>query len=409
MAHYQVSVDDDVLQHLFSRDDGLARLVEQVLNQILEAQVTEQLKARPYERTDQRQGYRNGHREKPLTTRIGRLVLEVPRVRSGGFSTEIFERCQRSEQALVLTLMEMVVNGVSTRKVRAVVEELCGVGISKSTVSELCKRLDPIVKAWNGRDLTEKEYPFLVVDALVIKVRKGGRVRAQSVLIACGINRDGYREVLGLTIGDSESEASWSEFFAWLKSRGLKGVDLVVSDDHQGLVNAVMTHFQGASWQRCQTHFVRNVLEVCPKSLQKKLHARLRYMFDAPDLETARRILELVVQEFEALAPRAVERLEAGFEDAMAVMALPEPIRRRLRTTNALERLNREIRRRERVVGIFPNEEAALRLLGAVLMEIDEAWATGHRYLDMAEYLAWMNKPKEGETIQQRKNELEVA
>ena len=177
----------------------------------------------------------------------------------------------------------------------------------------------------------------------------------------------------------------------------------------KGLVNAVMTHFQGASWQRCQTHFVRNVLEACPKSLQKKLHARLRYMFDAPDLETARRILDLVVQEFETLAPKAVERLEAGFEDAMAVMALPEPIRRRLRTTNVLERLNREIRRRERVVGIFPNEEAALRLLGAVLMEIDETWASGHRYLDMAEYLAWMNKPKEGETIQQRKNELEVA
>jgi transposase-like protein len=408
MAHYQVSVDDDVLQHLFSRDDGLARLVEQVLNQILEAQVTEQLKAKPYERTDQRQGYRNGHREKPLTTRIGRLVLEVPRVRSGGFSTEIFERCQRSEQALVLTLMEMVVNGVSTRKVRAVVEELCGVGISKSTVSELCKQLDPLVKAWNERDLSEKEYPFLVVDALVIKVRKAGRVRTQSLLVACGINQDGYREVLGIAIGDGESEASWSQFFTWLKNRGLKGVDLVVSDDHKGLVKAVMTHFQGASWQRCQTHFVRNVLEACPKSLQKKLHARLRHMFDAPDQQTARRILELVVQEFEALAPRAVERLEAGFEDAMAVMALPEPIRRRLRTTNALERLNREIRRRERVVGIFPNEEAALRLLGAVLMEIDEAWATGHRYLDMAEYLAWMGKPKEAEVIQQR-NELEVA
>jgi len=409
MAHYQVTVDDEVLQQLFSRDDGLARLVEQVLNQILEAQVTEQLKAKPYERTDERQGYRNGHREKPLTTRIGRLVLEVPRVRSGEFSTEMFARYQRSEQALVLTLMEMVVNGVSTRKVRAVVEELCGVGLSKSTVSELCKQLDPIVRGWNERDLSQKEYPFLVVDALVIKVRKGGRVRTQSVLIACGINREGYREVLGLAIGDSESEASWSEFFAWLKSRGLKGVDLVVSDDHKGLVNAVMIHFQGASWQRCQTHFIRNVLEACPKSLQRRLHARLRHMFDAPDLETARRILELVVQEFEGLAPKAVERLEAGFEDAMAVMALPEPIRRRLRTTNALERLNREIRRRERVVGIFPNEEAALRLLGAVLMEIDEAWGTGQRYLDMAEYLAWIKAPKEGETIRARKTELEVA
>ncbi|NSW84649.1 MAG: IS256 family transposase [Syntrophothermus sp.] len=409
MAHYQVTVDGEVLQQLFSRDDGLARLVEQVLNQILEAQVTEQLKAKPYERTEERQGYRNGHREKPIVTRIGRLVLEVPRVRSGEFSTEIFERYQRSEQALLLALMEMVINGVSTRKVRAVVEELCGTEFSKSTVSELCKRLDPIVKAWNERDLSEKEYPFILVDALVIKVRKGGRVRVQSVLIAAGVNREGYREILGLMIGDSESEASWSEFFSWLKKRGLRGVDLVVSDDHKGLVNSIMTHFQGASWQRCQTHFVRNILEVCPKSLQRKLHARLRHIFDAPDIETARRLLEEVVQEFEGLAPKAIEGLEAGFEDAMAVMALPEPVRRRLRTTNAIERLNREIRRRERVIGIFPNEEAALRLIGAVLMEIDEAWATGHRYLDMREYWIWRDKQEGAESAKPNRTEKEAA
>ncbi|MBE3572946.1 MAG: IS256 family transposase [Moorella humiferrea] len=409
MAHYQVTVESEVLQQLFSRDDGLARLVEQVLNQILEAQVTEQLKAKPYERTEERRGYRNGHREKPIVTRIGRLVLEVPRVRSGEFSTEMFERYQRSEQALLVALMEMVVNGVSTRKVRAVVEELCGTEFSKSTVSELCKRLDPAVKAWNERDLSEKEYPFILVDALVIKVRKGGRVRSQSVLIAAGVNRDGYREVLGLMIGDSESEATWSEFFSWLKKRGLKGVDLVVSDDHRGLVNAIMTHFQGASWQRCQTHFVRNILEACPKSLQKQLHARLRHIFEAPDMDTARKLLEEAVQEFEAVAPKAIERLEAGFEDAMAVMALPEPVRRRLRTTNAIERLNREIRRRERVVGIFPNAEAALRLIGAVLMEIDEAWATGHRYLDMTEYWTWRQEQERTESAKTNKSEKEAA
>jgi len=284
--------------------------------------------------------------------------------------------------------MEMVTSVVSTRKVRAVVEELCGTEFSKSTVSELCKRLDPIVKSWNERDLSEKGVSLSSGGCSGYK-RKGGRVRVQSVLIAAGVNRDGYREILGLMIGDSECEASWSEFFAWLKRRGLKGVDLVVSDDHRGLVNAIMTHFQGASWQRCQTHFVRNILEVCPKSLQKKLHARLRHIFDAPDLDTARRLLKEVVQEFEAVAPKAMERLEAGFEDAMAVMVLPEPVRRRLRTTNAIERLNREFRRRERMVGIFSNEEAALRLIGAVLMEIDEAWATGHRYLDMTEYWTW--------------------
>ena len=392
MAQYQVIIDTDMLQHLFSKDEGLAKLAEQVLNQILKAQASEQLRAEPYERTDERQGYRNGYRERSLTTRIGKLVLDVPRLRCGEFSTDIFERYQRSEQALLISLMEMVINGVSTRKVKNVVEKLCGVVFSKSSVSELCKKLDQTVNAWNERDLNEKEYPFILVDALVIRVRKGGRVVPQSVLIACGINREGYREILGLRLGDWESEASWSQFFMELKRRGLKGVDLVVSDDHKGLVKAIMTHFQGSSWQRCQTHFLRNISEACPKSLQGKLHARVKHILEAPDMDTARKLLDEAVTEFERLAPKAIERLEAGFEDAMAIMALPECIRRRLRTTNTVERLNREIRRRERVIGIFPNEESALRLIGAVLMEIDESWTTGNRYLDMTEYLLWRDK-----------------
>ena len=249
MAQFQVTVDEDVMRGLFQRDDGLARLVEAVVEQILEAQVTEQLQAKRYERTEDRQGYRNGYRCKELKTRIGTLQLRVPRVRNGEFSTELFARYQRSEQALVLALMEMVINGVSTRKVRRITEELCGTSFSKSTVSDLCKQLDPLVAEWNERPL-EGPYPFLIVDALVLKVRKGGRVRAQSVLLAVGINQDGYREVLGLQVGDSESEDSWSRFFQWLKGRGLRGVDLVVSDDHRGLVKAVQRHFQGASWQR---------------------------------------------------------------------------------------------------------------------------------------------------------------
>jgi len=389
MAQYQITVDGNAIQGLLTRDDGLARLVELVVNQILEAKLTEQLKAAPYERTEERQGYRNGHRDRTITTRIGRLVFSVPRTRNGPLSTEVFERYQRSEQALVLAMMEMVVNGVSTRKVRVVLEELCGTEFWKSTVSELCARLDPVVHDWNERDLGSQKYPFLLVDALFIRVRKGGRVRMQSVLIATGINRDGYREVLGLKVGDSESEGIWSEFFGWLKGRGLRGVDLVVSDDHKGLVKAITTHFQGATWQRCQTHFVRNILDACPKSLQGELHGRLRLIFDAPDMATARQLLNDVVRDYGSRAPRAVERLEAGFEDAMAVMSLPEQYRRRLRTTNGVERLNQEVRRRERVIRIFPNEESALRLIGAVLMEIDETWSTGHRYFDMEEYWRW--------------------
>lgn len=382
MAHFQVIVDEAIVQQLFQRDDGLALLVQQVVNQILQTQVTEHLQAGPYERTTERQGYRNGYRERTLKTRVGPVVLDVPQVRNGSFSTELFSRYQRSEQALVVALMEMVINGVSTRKVRRITEELCGTSFAKSTVSDLCRRLDGIVQDWNERPLGEKAYPFLIADALVLKVRKNGRVRSQSVLIVVGINQDGYREVLGLRIGDSESLNSWSEMFDWLKRRGLRGVDLVVSDDHAGLVRAVATHFQGASWQRCQTHLTRNILDACPKALQPEVHARLRLIFEAPDLDTARQFLQETLSTYEDRAPRAMQRLEAAFEDAMAVMALPQPYRRRLRTTNCLERLNEEIRRRERVIRIFPNEASALRLIGALLMEQDETWSTGRKYFE---------------------------
>jgi transposase-like protein len=282
-------------------------------------------------------------------------------------------------------MVEMVVNGVSTRKVRAVVQELCGTEFSRSTVSELCKGLDVVVGEWKSRELGE--YPFVLVDALVIRVRKGGRVRLCSTLIATGISREGYREILGLALGDSETEASWAEFFDHLKARGLRGVDLVVSDDHKGLTRAIQTCFQGATWQRCQTHFTRNILDACPKALQGEFHGKLRLIFEAPDMITARRLLEEVLQDYAERAPKAAKCLEDGFEDATAVMALPERYRKRLRTTNGVERLNQEVRRRERVIRIFPNEDSALRLLGAVLMEIDESWSTGHRYFDMTEYL----------------------
>ncbi len=388
MTQYQITLDSEILQHIFTSDDGMAKLMEQVLNQVLNAQITEQIQAEPYERTEERQAYRNGYRPRTMNTRVGTLVLQVPRLRSGQFSTQLFERYQRSEQALVLALMEMVVNGVSTRKVAKITEELCGTEFSKSTVSELCKRLDPMVKEWNERPLTEA-YPFVMVDAMVLKVRKGGQVRPQSALIAIGVNMRGYREVLGFWIGDSETYASWSDFFSWLKKRGLRGVDLVVSDQHGGLVKAVETHFQGAMWQRCQTHFTRNILDACPKQLQAELHSQLRVIWEAPDVETAREMLRRVIDSFGRRAPRAMTILEEGFDDAVAVLNLPERYRKRLRTTNGIERLNEEVRRRERVIRIFPNVESAVRLLGALLMEKDEAWSTDRPYFDMRDYLEW--------------------
>jgi transposase-like protein len=390
MTQYQLTLDPTVLQRLFTSGDGqLAHLLEAVLNQVLDAQMAEQLQAERYERTDERQGYRNGYKPRQLTTRVGRLTLRVPQARDDSFSTELFARYQRSEQALILTLMEMVVNGVSTRKVARITEELCGREFAKSTVSDLCKGLDPLVEAWNGRDLGSTRYPFVVVDALVVKVREGGRVRARSALIATGVNEAGYREILGLQLGDSESERSWSDFFTWLKGRGLSGVDLVVSDHHGGLVNAVRVQFQGASWQRCQMHLSANVMDATPKALHDEVHARLRAIFEAPDAETARLLLARFVADYHETAPSAVATLERGFDDATAVLALPVAYRKRLRTTNGQERLNEEIRRRERVIRIFPNRESAIRLLGALLMEQDEAWSSGKRYLDMTMYWQW--------------------
>ena len=386
MAQYQITVDAELLHQLFDGDEGVAKLVESVLNQVLQAQVTEHLKAQPYERTQDRLGYRNGYRQREMKTRVGTLELRVPRVRDGSFSTDLFERYQRSERALLAALMEMVINGVSTRKVRRITEELCGTSFSKSTVSELCKTLDPQVSEWNERPLGAKRFPFVIVDAMQLKVRERGRVVPQSALIAVGVNEDGYREVLGIRIGDSESEATWSEFFRWLHGRGLQGVDLVVSDHHGGLVNAVKRHFQGVTWQRCQVHLATNILDACPKRYQRALKAKLRLMFEAPDMETARRLRDDIMAEFADKAPRSMDILEVGFEDAMAVMTLPEPYRRRLRSTNGLERLNREVRRRERVIGIFPSVESALRLLGALLMEQDEEWAAGRLYFRMERY-----------------------
>lgn len=365
MTNYQITLNEQTLQRLFTSDHQLAQLLESILNQVLEAQVSEQVQAQRYERTDERQGYRNGYRNgyrpRQLTTRVGALTLRVPQVREGGFSPELFARYQRSEQALILTLMEMVVNGVSTRKVAHITEELCGREFPKSTVSDLCKGLDPLVTAWNERELGRTRYPFMLVDALVIKVREDGRVRSCSALLATGINEEGYREIQGLQLGDSESEQSWMGFFRWLKGRGLHGVDLVVSDHHGGLTTAVRVQFPGASWQRRQMHLSANVSSGAPTAVQEELHACVRAIFEAPDIETARTLLAKVVDDYEQQAPMAVATLERGFDDATAVLALPRPYRKRLRTTNGQERLNEEVRRRERVIRIFPIPQSPVR------------------------------------------------
>jgi transposase-like protein len=360
-----------------------------VLHQVLEAQITEHIGAHPYERSEARKAYRTGYRLRTLTTRVGPLVLHVPQVRDGSFSPALFARDQRSEQALILALMEMVLNGVSTRKVTAITEELCGTRFSRSTVRQLCTALDRRVHAWNERPLDSHAYPFIIVDALVVKVRRDHAVRATSALMVSGVNANGQRELLGLRLGDSESEGTWTDMFTWLKTRGLHGVELLVSDDHAGLVKAAQRHFQGVLWQRCQGHLQRNVLGRTPKHLRAQMAAGLRHIFQAADLPTARTAFTALAAALEGKADRALAVLEEGLEDALTVLVLPEKYRTRLRPTNGMERLNEELRRRERVIRIFPNEASALRLIGALLAEQHEVWSTGKRYFDRTEYFEW--------------------
>lgn len=396
MTQLNFTLDSEIIKGVFTldgRNDAIAKLMEQIINQVLDAQATEAIGAKPYERTDDRTAYRNGHRTRQMKTRIGTMELSVPRLRNGEFSTDLFNRYQRSEQALVLAMMEMVVQGVSTRKVTQITEELCGTNFSKSTVSKLCEGLDPIVEEFRNRPL-QKHYPFLIVDAIYMKVRELGRVRSRALLIATGVNENGNREVLGFTVANSETESSWNDFFASLNQRGLSSVDLVVSDAHTGLVNALKRQFQGASWQRCQTHFSRNILDSCPKKHQTELKNRLRELYDASTPEIARTIMEEILKEFSEKAPKAMETLELGFDDVTSVLSLPIKYRKRLRTSNSIERLNQEIRRRERVIRIFPNEESLIRLMGALLIEKHDQWSSGRKYLDMDEYYEFIEKNK---------------
>jgi putative transposase len=388
MAQMNLTLDSEILKGLFTsegRDKAFSELVSMILNQVLSAQASEQAGAEPYERSEERKAYRNGCRERKMNTRIGELQLKIPRLRNGEFSTELFARYQRSEQALVLSMMEMVVNGVSTRKVSTITEEMCGSSFSKSTVSALCSALDPAVSAFRSRPL-DRHYPFVMADAIYMKVREEGAVRSKGLMTAVGVNEKGIREVLGFCCADSETEAGWTSFFQELKDRGLSEVDLVISDNHKGLVKAITRCFQGAGWQRCQTHFSRNVLDACPKKLQGEVKAALRSLYEASNYETAVLLRDGILAWLSRSAPKAAIILEEGFEDILAVLRLAPCLRRRLRTTNGLERLNEELRRRERVIRIFPNEGSLYRLMGALLIEIHETWQAGRIYLEISSH-----------------------
>jgi len=365
--------------------DFLRLLVERVVQVVLEAEMTAHLHAEPYERSAERRGYRNGYKPRILNTRVGTLTLQVPQDRDGTFSTQLFTRYQRNEKALVLALMEMYVEGVSTRKVREITEVLCGTSFSKSLASELAGQLDTELEAWRNRSLTETTYPYLSVDARYEHVRQGGQIVSQGVLIVAGVRADGHREILAVAVADSESEATYHQLFGDLKARGLSGVRLVTNDDHRGLKAAIDRHFQGASWNRCQVHFARDLVKMVGAGRRGELAADLREIFAATTRELAMATAEAVAARWEQTHPVVVRLLAEGVEDCLACLAFPLAHRARIRTTNGMERLNEEIKRRTRVVRIFPNPEACLRLVTALCVEQSEEWVSGKRYLDMGD------------------------
>lgn len=353
-------------------------MLTESLNSILQAESTAQLGAEPYERSVTRSDSRNGSRNRDLNTRIGTITLAVPRHRNVPFHTLVFDNYSRSEAALVTTMAEMVVNGVSTKKVARVMETLCGKSYSKSTVSEACKGLDKAVHSFKTRPL-EGDYKFIYVDATYFKVRGEHRIGSKAMMVALAITDRGGREIIGFDIYDNESKETWKLFLESLKERGLKDPKMITSDAHDGIIYAISKIFPNTPWQRCQTHFSRNVLSHAPGKFQKAIHAALLDMYHSATIEEARKKCDSIIDEYADVAPKAMECLDNGFEDVMAIMVLPEPFRKYIRTTNHLERLNKELKRRSNVIGVFPNEASLNRIIGSVLIELNDAYMVERR------------------------------
>ena len=370
MAQINITLNQDEILQLMSndREGAFKKLLQESLNSFMKAESTEQLKAKPYERTDERADSRNGFRERKLNTRIGTITLKVPRHRNGSFETLIFDEYTRSEAALIASMMEMVVNGVSTAKVGKVVETLCGTSFSKSTVSNICKELDKNVNEFLTSPITG-EYPFVTVDATYFKVRENRKIISKALMVAYAVNQAGIREVIGFGVYPGESKETWKDFFLTLKNRGLSGVRMITADAHEGIQYAISEVFPDVPWQRCQVHFTRNILDKTPKKYREGLKTELREMFTSDTIELARNRRDEILQDYRDIAEKAMECLENGFESAMTVMIFSENTRKILRTSNHIERLNRELKRRSNVIGIFPNSESLLRLMGSVILE----------------------------------------
>jgi transposase-like protein len=362
--------------------DGMADAYRILLNEAMKAERSAVLGAGAYQRSPDRKGYANGFKPKTIATRSGSITVDVPQTRDVEFYPSALEKGVRSERALKLAVAEMYVQGVSTRKVQAVMQELCGLNVSSSEVSRAAQLLDEELERWRRRPLAC--FPYLILDARYEKVRHGGCVVSCALLVAVGIGPDGKRSILGVSVSLSEAEVHWRDFLAGLQDRGLHGVQLIVSDDHAGLKAAREARFAGIPWQRCQFHLMQNAMQYVPKlDMRKEAAADIRTILDAPDRNEAQRRKDQVLQKYQKTAPKLVAWLDANVGESLAVFDFPAAHRKRLRTSNLLERINKEIKRRTRVATLFPNEASLLRLASAVLAEIDEEWQSAKVYLTM--------------------------
>jgi len=371
------------VKELLERDEDFLRVALQALLQAaLEAEMTDAIGAEKGERTEARLAYRSGYYPRSWVTRVGTLELRVPQDRAGRFSTELFQRYQRSEKALVGTLAEMYVQGVSTRKVKAVTEALCGHSFSASAISAINKSLDEALRAFAERRLTEA-FPYLILDARYEKVREAGIILSQAVLVAVAVDGEGRRQVLGVDLANRESRTSWRDFLRGLKERGLFGVEFVVSDDHEGLKQAIREILPGAHWQRCYVHFLRNALDYLSRKLADDCLQELRWIYDRRELAEARRDIAAWLAKWQVKHSRLCDWVEENIEETLTYYRLPQQHHKHMKSTNMLERLNQELKRRTHVVRIFPNAESCLRLVRALAVETHENWLEGPRYLDM--------------------------
>jgi transposase-like protein len=357
----------------------IPELVRVMLNSVMQSERSQYLQAKAYERTEDRQGHANGYKPKTVRTKLGDITFSIPQVREGGFYPSALEKGMRSERALLIALAEMYVQGVSTRRVKAITEELCGVEISAMQVSRAAQQLDDVLLEWRERPLGEIQY--LYADARYEKVREAGQVRDAAVLVATGISPEGERQILGVSVSLSEHETHWKAFFKGLRDRGMHSVKLVISDDHTGLGAARRAILGSVPWQRCQFHLQQNAQSYVPRqSMRKEVAADIRAIFNAPDKKSAEQYLQVTIQKYAHSAPRLSAWMEKNLAEGFTVFDFPLEHWRSIRTTNSLERINREIRRRTKVVGVFPNEASCLRLISARLMEISEEWQIGKRY-----------------------------